>query len=553
MKKGRSLLYELKWTVVVLTFVMLIVWGIFYVNLHRLVKNYVLENMEQVSVQVISELNRSFLQLEEVSFALSEDPMVHEFLLTEDSSSFYAKAPMVEDILSHLSEETTFMDNVILFNQNGKFYRFSGNISNVGIQKIMNSMDQNAHTYHLKLHLDQVDYIGFVSEITYQGNVIGKIMMLTDENEILRLFQEMTQNQAMKIALAADEEVVAANDEDLVGKNMQEMIQDKGYMIHKRVGFTPFSLIVSYRDTNHQMSILFFLAMFMIAVIMFLIFGIFYRFWKNKFFYPIQTVISEVEAFDSKQGEKLPLTGLAHFDGLVGGINDMIDRIEHKEKEAYEARLKGQKSLIISLKKQISAHFTVNVLNIIKALSEEGENDKAGVLCDGLSYLLRYANDGDSYISIMEEFFILQKYADIMQIRYPGRFTIDIEMEDYLDELEIPRMLLQPILENSLIHGFHKRNGLVRVYSILHSDTIQIIVEDQGCGMDSMQLQNLCNSIAVSEDYEVEVGGLSHVALENIQRRIHSYFGDAFGIQIESKKDQGTKVTVTLPLCHRGI
>ena len=83
-----------------------------------------------------------------------------------------------------------------------------------------------------------------------------------------------------------------------------------------------------------------------------------------------------------------------------------------------------------------------------------GENEKAGLLCDGLSFLLRYANAGDSYISGMEEFFVLEKYVEIMEIRYPDRFTAEIEMEDALEGVELPRMLLQPIVENSILHGW---------------------------------------------------------------------------------------------------
>jgi len=114
-------------------------------------------------------------------------------------------------------------------------------------------------------------------------------------------------------------------------------------------------------------------------------------------------------------------------------------------------------------------------------------------------------------------------------------------------------MLLQPIIENSILHGFVEtemdRIGMIHVYSILETKCIKIVVEDNGGGMEEGKLRMLQTSImqAAKED-DVEVEGLSHVAIVNIQRRILSYFGEYYGIEIESVKTKGTKVTLTLPI-----
>jgi len=310
------------------------------------------------------------------------------------------------------------------------------------------------------------------------------------------------------------------------------------------------------------MSYLFLAAMIAMTTILLLILSVFLYFWKKKFFAPLQTVVSEVESFRGGKEEILLLTGMEHFDGLISGINDMVERIEQKEKEIFEvtyslqdAEIKKQKAFIISLKKQISAHFTVNVLNIIKALSTTGQNEKVGLLCDGLSFLLRYANAGDSFISGMDEFFVLEKYTNIMEIRYPNRFVVEIDMEDYLEELELPRMLLQPIVENSIMHGLAGINdgekGLIHVFSILEADCLKIIVEDNGGGIETDQLTKLIEDIRCANEEDALAEGLTHVALVNIQRRIVSYFGEEYGILIESEK--GTTVTVRIPVLNRGL
>lgn len=562
--RKKSLIKELKWTVLSLSAAMLAMWFLFYANIHYLIQKNVMQNMEQVSKQIISELNGAFLQLEEVSFALSQDTNVQNFLLEENNVEFVNKASYVEETINKLSENNSFMDNIILYNEQGKFYRFSGTIGNTGVRRMMNLVEKDKLTSHIQIKLDSVNYIGYVTAIYKDGEKIGTIVMLTDENDIYRLFEQMAESKDMKIAMAADGKVILSNEDNYIGVQIEEVRKDTTYMVYKQVGFTPFELLISYKDSYHGMNILFFVAVLIMAVLLLLLLEVFLQFWKKKFFIPIQSVILEVESFEGGKGAVIPVTGIEHFDGLVHGINDMVERIEQKEKEAYraenslqKAEIKKQKAMIISLKKQISAHFTVNVLNIIKALSSMGENEKVGLLCDGLSFLLRYANAGDSYISGMEEFFVLEKYTEIMEIRYPDKFTAEIEMVDALEGVELPRMLLQPIVENSILHGIvgeeKEEKGVVRVYSQIESDFLYIIVEDNGIGMDTEQLAKLRADIQDVNQDHVEVEGLSHVALINIQRRICSYFGEGYGISIESVLGKGTQIKVSLPVRWRGL
>ncbi len=560
----KSLMLQLKWTVLALSAAIIAMWFLFYSYMHNMLRDYVVESMEQVSSKIISELNRSFLQLEEVSFALSEEKTVVQLMKAQDSIEFHNSTYAVEKVLSRFSMDTTFMDNIILCNEYGKFYRYSGSISNTGIQRMMNIINRADVTRSIKIRLDDSNYVGYVSDINSNDSDVGKIVMLTDEKDIYRLFGQLAGNEDMKIALAAGGKIIVSSEATMIGKEIKELIINNSYFVHKQVGFTPFELLVSYNDYNKEMSYLFFAAMITMAAILVIMLEVFLHFWKKKFFAPLQTVISQVESFKHGKGEVLSLTGMEHFDGLVSGINDMVERIEQQEKEVFEAtysmqeaEIRKQKAFIVSLKKQISAHFTVNVLNIIKALSATGENEKAGLMCDGLSFLLRYANAGDSYISGMDEFFVLEKYTGIMEIRYSNRFMVEIDMEDYLEEVELPRMLLQPIVENAILHGLsgtgEKENGRVHIYSILETDCFKIIVEDNGEGIEKEKLIALMEDILNANEEDAPVEGLSHVALINIQRRIASYFGGEYGILVESEKGKGTTVTVRLPILRRGF
>ena len=295
------------------------------------------------------------------------------------------------------------------------------------------------------------------------------------------------------------------------------------------------------------MSILLIVALVGTAVALGIAINAFVSFWKNKFFVPITGIVEETESLTGEKGEQITLTGMEHFDGLVSGINEMIARIEEKDEQLFstamelkEEEIKSQKALIVSLKKQISAHFTVNVLTEIKALAEEGDVQQAGFMCDGLATLLRYAHSAEEYISLMDEFFVLDKYIGLMQIRYPGRFVAEIDIEDYFDEVFIPRMLIQPIVENSILHGYDRDCELIQVKAECMDEegALNITITDNGRGMDEEQL---C-------DNGTEKAGLKNIALHNIQQRIRSYYGEPYGMTIKSKKGEGTCVTLFLPI-----
>ena len=115
-KRRKSLIQELKWTVLGLSAAMLVMWFLFYVNSHKLMQRYVMQNREQVSEQIISEMNRSFLRLEEVSFSLSQDEGVKRFVQEKGYVDYVEQAAGIAETIGRFSEDSSFMVNLIIYN-----------------------------------------------------------------------------------------------------------------------------------------------------------------------------------------------------------------------------------------------------------------------------------------------------------------------------------------------------------------------------------------------------------------------------------------------------
>lgn len=208
-----------------------------------------------------------------------------------------------------------------------------------------------------------------------------------------------------------------------------------------------------------------------------------------------------------------------------------------------DIEIEKEQNFLLLLKKQISAHFTVNTLNVVRALIRRGNKEEAGNTCEGLAFLLRYANDGDETISLGEEIYILERYVKIMQTRYPGKFVFRTDPQGEWEEERIPRMLLQPIVENAIEHGLATGKGTITV-AVECGEDIVVTVRDDGCGMEKDETIKIQEKLD-RDDYEMDTK-LKGMALTNIHKRIRLLYGEGYGIFVRSEKGKGTEVKVRL-------
>lgn len=136
----------------------------------------------------------------------------------------------------------------------------------------------------------------------------------------------------------------------------------------------------------------------------------------------------------------------------------------------------------------------------------------------------------------------------MMQIRYPNRFTADLDIDCDMEDMHIPRMLLQPILENSIVHGFANETGHhLTLKGSFTGDKFEFIIKDDGCGMTEEAYLDVQGAIEAITPTSHAPHGLHQIALANIQKRVVADFGVGFGLTIASQLAVGTTVTLTIP------
>ncbi|WNR46287.1 sensor histidine kinase [Paenibacillus roseipurpureus] len=224
------------------------------------------------------------------------------------------------------------------------------------------------------------------------------------------------------------------------------------------------------------------------------------------------------------------------FNAMIRRIQELLRNInwEQKKKREYELAL---------IQAQIKPHFLYNTLDVIYTLSEMGRARDVQRTTKALADFYRAAlSKGRETISLEEEIRNVKDYLSIQRIRYSDVFTYEFDIHNDVLQGQIPKLTIQPLVENAIYHGLKTKGslGLLTVTGEIVDHKIKIVVADDGVGMDAERLEAIVKKAASSQE---AVG----YGFKNVNDRIQLYFGEEYGLQIKSEQGQGTVVTLWLP------
>lgn len=235
-------------------------------------------------------------------------------------------------------------------------------------------------------------------------------------------------------------------------------------------------------------------------------------------------------------------------------INKMLERIKQLMNENIQRELLVKNSEIKALQNQINAHFIYNVLESIKMMAEIEEKYEISDAVTTLGKLLRYGMRWVSgNVTVKEEIEYIKNYLLLINLRFDYEIRLSIKMPDIIYEQEIPKMTLQPIVENAIYHGIEQlaEDSVIYVKGIVKENDCIIEITDAGRGMSEEELENLHKKIA--GEIETSGGSGNGIGLKNVQDRIKLSFGENYGIDIASRLGCYTKIIVKIPLIKNRI
>jgi two-component system sensor histidine kinase YesM len=243
---------------------------------------------------------------------------------------------------------------------------------------------------------------------------------------------------------------------------------------------------------------------------------------------------------------------------LSHGFNKMEDRLSRLLEEIYFSKLKAaelslrQKDTELKmLQAQINPHFLYNSLETIRGMALEKDMDEISVMAASLARLLRYnVKEQSPQVTVRQEIEIGEIYLRIQKFRFEEKLVYQFDIPDWAMDQKIAKFTLQPLIENSIVHGLEPRAGVTTIMvSAEKSDqpnTFILRVSDTGPGIPPNKLAQLVHGLDNQDEMELTTG--QHIGIMNVHRRIRFIFGETYGLFIESQPEAGTTVGIRLPL-----
>lgn len=224
------------------------------------------------------------------------------------------------------------------------------------------------------------------------------------------------------------------------------------------------------------------------------------------------------------------------YNKMLIDIKDLIEVNKEKARQSVLSEIK-------QLESQFNPHFLFNTLEMIKYMAKMDPVSVNKIIVS-LSALLRYSiNTNISEVELGEDIEYTKNYLLILKYRFDKRFNYSIDEEEGTCECIVPKLIIQPIIENAVKYGFEdKRNLSVEIKASFARDKLVIVIYNDGRGMEIEQLQEIRSILNQSKNNS------PHIGLYNVHRRIQLLYGEDFGIEIKSEKNSGTVVKLILPI-----
>ncbi|RXZ82912.1 sensor histidine kinase [Paenibacillaceae bacterium] len=311
---------------------------------------------------------------------------------------------------------------------------------------------------------------------------------------------------------------------------LEEPLEGMGWRL---IAYIPKEILEKEAQAVRSAAIIICLISFAVLLVVSLIIS---RYFSNR----VNKVVSSMRAFREGEFQKrIKFKGNDEFRQMGEAFNDMAQHIDELIRKVYLTNLEKRDAELTSLQAQINPHFLYNTLSSINRLANFGELDKLNQMVMGLAKFYRLSlNEGKTMISIDRELQQAQSYTDIQTIKYADAADIMYEIDPEALRYCTVKLILQPFLENIFEHAWNGDQITIHISVQKQENTIVFCISDGGLGMNEDTIEQIFNRNGLKLGY----------GIRNVDDRIKLQFGEPYGVSIASVLNEGTTVTITIPL-----
>lgn len=225
-----------------------------------------------------------------------------------------------------------------------------------------------------------------------------------------------------------------------------------------------------------------------------------------------------------------------NFNAMSEKLTENMNKLVDREHELSEANIKMMQA-------QLNPHFIYNTLDTMKWIAKDNEISEIATLSQGLADIMRASISSGQTVKLRKEIELVESYVEIQKIRFDDKFVFISDVAEELLECEVPKLMLQPIVENAILHGLKNRNFgqvLLQGYRDEAGDELIIQVKDDGQGMDQDTMEKLNNHEQLAKG--------TNIGFHNVDSIIKLRYGDEFGLKVVESSEKGTVVEYKLPI-----
>lgn len=563
-----------------------------YIVLDKVSTNSAQRKINETSLQTITSIQTNInLMIENVnnySKMIFSDPNLQGLLRQGDIYSNLQAQGQVSSYIYNLMQAVPIIDSVYVFDNGG--HRLS-----VGTQQLPTFVDAdveetswykraiaNEGKYFLQLNGrdDNHKFVSFIRLIRDLDNTsqLGVLVINIKVESFAQAYANLLgedsfqvaildENNELIVANASNEKQIHTPIEDVLAENkprLEAELQqsDSGFFSlntetqqytasflidesdhWKFISLNPYDFV----DTRNKMLVL---VMFLLLIVNGTVFFVSSFIISNSIIKPIHKLLRAMNKAPSGNLRKVNVELSSYeFEQLFIGYNDMIQQIEQMVAEMIEEQNTIRRAELGALQAQIKPHFLYNTLDSITSLALSGLNDQVVELLDALgSYYRLSVSKGREVITIGEEIEMVRNYLIIQQVRYRDVFEVEFDIDAHCNSALIPKLVLQPLVENSIYHGIRPKGGKGKIkITVMPLDRKQsglqegvlLSISDDGIGMSKPEITQILNT--------ERKGQIQSFGLWGTMERLRIFYKDEGQFLIDSEHNQGTTITIVIP------
>ena len=481
-----------------------------------------------------------------------------------DFINYRKDSHLVYENFYNFNNQQMIRSNIFIFNNEGVLLLSNAGNSDQISQNVIDSLTMSKRNIPLGGTLSAANTVmnhnGRLSVYLYgrhivsEGDQIGYLFYLLHEDD----FQEIIFNEPSNIIVVTDEydSIVATTNNRVRGflnrfrpevdNNGNAIYGDNTFYMSERVVPNSQMHVVALNSLQHQSTLLFWLIIFLVTVTILLMLVLRHMSTRlsTNVTVSVDKMLYAIEQFQSgNMNYYLNIKSGDEFEILAKQYNAMLDRINQLINQNIELSERRRLTEVKHLESQFNPHFIFNVLETIRySVVIDQKQAQDSILA--LSRLLRYSIENDkTHVKLVEDINYLKDYLSLHKIRFNEQLQYSIELEDGVQRFLVPKLLIQPLVENCIKHGYaHKDSLYIEVAVYLKDKKLHVCVADNGGGMEPSLLEEIQQTLNSDRVTNEKMG----IGLFNVHRRLVLLYKENSGIHIENTED-GLKIQFSIP------